>query len=113
MLRSTLSDYSGTYILVSGTAAVTELAAGKENYNMQVVFQSFAPFTNCISKINNTQIDNAKDIDVVMPMYNLIEHSDNQKYLKVYGNTIENQLCLMMLLLIFLVIVFLLNLKRK
>ena len=35
------------------------------------------PFTNCISEINNTQIDNAKDIDIVMPMYNLIEHSDN------------------------------------
>ena len=111
---SMLSDYSGTYILVSGTAAVTELAAGEENYNMQVVFKSFAPFTNCISKINNTQIDNAKDIDVVMPMYSLIEYSDNKKYLKVYINTIEiNQLCLMMLLLIFLVIVFLLNLKRK
>ena len=42
-----------------------------------------APFTVCISKINNTQIDNAKDIDVVMPMYNLIEYTDN------YWNIIE------------------------
>ena len=42
------------------------------------------PFTECISKVNNTQIDNAKDIDVVMPMYNLIEYGDN--YSKTLGN---------------------------
>ena len=34
-------------------------------------------FTKCISKINNTQVDNAKDIDIVMPMYNVIEYGDN------------------------------------
>ena len=43
-----------------------------------------APFINCISEINNTQIDNAKDIDIVMPMYNLIEYSDN--YAKTSGS---------------------------
>ena len=42
-----------------------------------VAFKTCAPFTNCISEINNTQVDNAKDIDIVMPMYNLIEYSDN------------------------------------
>ena len=42
------------------------------------------PFTNCISKINNTQIDNAEYIDIVMPMYNLIEYSDN--YSKTSGS---------------------------
>ena len=42
-----------------------------------MVFKNCAPFINCISEINNTQIDNAKDIDIVMPMYNLIEYSDN------------------------------------
>ena len=42
-----------------------------------VAFKNCAPFTNCIGKINNTQIDNAKDIDIVMLMYNLIEYSDN------------------------------------
>ena len=42
-----------------------------------MTFKNCAPFTNCISEINNTQVDNAKDIDIVMPMYNLIEYSDN------------------------------------
>ena len=46
--------------------------------------RNFAPFTNCISEIDNTQIDNAKDIDIVMPMYNLIEYSDN--YAKTTGS---------------------------
>ena len=49
-----------------------------------VVFKNCAPFINCISEINNTQIDNAKDIDIVMPMYNLIEYSDN--YAKTTGS---------------------------
>ena len=48
-----------------------------------MAFKNCAPFTNCISKINNTQVDNAKDIDVVMSMYNLIEYSDN--YAKTTG----------------------------
>ena len=42
-----------------------------------MIFKNCAPFADCISEINNTQIDNAKDIDVVMPMYNLIEYNDN------------------------------------
>ena len=50
----------------------------------KVIFKNCAPFTNCISEINNTQVDNAKDIDIVMPMYNLIEYSDN--YSKTAGN---------------------------
>ena len=49
-----------------------------------VAFKNCAPFINCISEINNTQIDNAKDIDIVMPMYNLIEYSDN--YAKTSGS---------------------------
>ena len=77
MIKSSLSDYSDAYILVSGTITVTELAAGGGNNNIQVVFKNCAPFTDCISKINNTKKDNAKDIDVVIPMYNLIEYSDN------------------------------------
>ena len=47
------------------------------------MFKNSAQFTNCISKINNTQIDNAEDIDVVMPMYNLIE--DSNDYSKTSG----------------------------
>ena len=44
---------------------------------MKVVFENCAPFTDCISEINNTQIDHAKDIVIVMPMHNLIEYRDN------------------------------------
>ena len=39
-----------------------------------LIFKNFAPFINCKTEINNTEIDNAKDIDIVMPMYNLIEY---------------------------------------
>ena len=73
MLRSNLCDYSDAYMLVSGTTTVAALAAGGGKNNIQLVFKNCAPFTNCISEIHNTQIDNAKDIDVVIPMYNLIE----------------------------------------
>ena len=50
----------------------------------KIIFKNCAPFTNCISEINNTQVDNDKDIDIVMPMYNLIEYSDN--YAKTSGS---------------------------
>ena len=49
-----------------------------------VIFKDCAPFTNCISEANNGQVYNAKDIDIVMPMYNLIEYSD--KYSKTSGS---------------------------
>ena len=52
--------------------------------NKRIIFTNCAPFTDCISEINNRQIDNAKYIDVVMPIYNLIEYSDN--YLKTSGS---------------------------
>ena len=52
-------------------------AAGARNNRKNIIIKNCASFTNCISEINNTQIDNAKDIDIVMPMYNLIEYSDN------------------------------------
>ena len=45
--------------------------------NKGVIFKNCAPFTKCISRINSTEIDNAQDIDIIMPMYNLIEYSDN------------------------------------
>ena len=80
MLRSSLCDYSDAYILVKGNITVNNTAAADadaNNTNKKVIFKNCAPFTNCISKINNTQIDNAEYIDIVMPMYNLIEYSDN------------------------------------
>ena len=87
MLKSSLCDYSDAYILVKGTISVNNTAAqgaAANNTNKKVIFKNCAPFTNCISEINNTQIDNAKDIDIVMPMYNLIEYSDN--YVKTTGS---------------------------
>ena len=77
MLRSSLFDYSDAYILVTGTIKIT----GAENddevrrldeRNKGVIFTNCAPFTDCISEINNTQIDTAQCINVVMSMYNLI-----------------------------------------
>ena len=79
MLRSSLCNYSDAYILVKGNVSVNNNAdagAAANNVNKKVVFKNCAPFTNCISKINNTQTDNAEYIDIVMPMYNLIEYSD-------------------------------------
>ena len=89
MLKSSLCDYSDAYILVKGT--ITIAGAGDDAAARQaderdkgVIFKNCAPFTNCVSEINNTQVDNAKDIDIVMPMYNLIEYSDN--YVKTSGS---------------------------
>ena len=87
MLKSSLCDYSDAYILFKGTLSVNNTAAqgaAAKNTNKKVIFKNCAPFTNCISEINNTPIDNAKDIDIVMPMYNLIEYSDN--YAKATGS---------------------------
>ena len=87
MLKSSLCDYSDAYSLVKGTITVNNIAAqgaAANNTNKKVIFKNCAPFTNCISEINNIQIDNAKDIDIVMPMYNLIEYSDN--YAKTTGS---------------------------
>ena len=93
MLKSSLCDYSDAYILVKGTISVNNTAAqdaAANNTNKKVIFKNCGPFTNCISEINNTQIDNAKDIDIVMPMYNLVEYSDNYaKQQDVYGNIVK------------------------
>ena len=75
MLRSSLCDYSDAYVLVKGNISVNNIAsagAAGNNANKKVIFKNCAPFTKCISKINNTEIDNAEYIDIVMRMYNLI-----------------------------------------
>ena len=89
MLRSNLCDYADAYIVVKGTITIT--GAGNDDATKRaderdkgVTFKNCAPFTKCISRINNTDIDNAQDIDIVMPMYNLIEYSDN--YSKTSGS---------------------------
>ena len=82
MLKSSLCDYSDAYILAKGTITITGAGADAaarqaDERDKGLVFKNCAPLTNCISEINNTQVDNAKDIDIVMTMYNLIEYSDN------------------------------------
>ena len=89
MLKSSLWDYSDVYILDKGKITVTgagDNAAARQSDERDkgVAFKISAIFTNCLSEIKNTQTDNAKDIDTVMPMYNLIEYSDN--YSKTSGS---------------------------
>ena len=91
MLRSNLCDYADAYILVNGSITINRNAGPPEGRteaqllaarqaderDKGVIFKNCGPFTKCISKINNTGIDNAQDINVVMPMYVLIEYGDN------------------------------------
>ena len=82
MLKSSLCGYSDAYILFKGTITITGAGADAaarqaDERDKGVALKNCAPFTNCISEINNTQIGNTKDIDVVMPMYNLIKYIDN------------------------------------
>ena len=106
MLRSDLCDFSDAYIAVKGnitvtkktftaddieapnnTAAnltVTNTANNNAFGDKKLVFKNNAPFINCISKINGVKIDNAEDLDVVMPLYNLLEYSKN--YRKTTGS---------------------------
>ena len=101
MLRSDLCDFSDAYIAVKGNITVSKkiftandfealnntatiaTATNDANNNVlderELVFKNNAPFINCISKINGTKIDNAEDLDVVMPMYNLLEYSKNNR----------------------------------
>ena len=70
------------YILVKETITITaegddDTAERIDERNKDVIFKNCAPFTKCISRINNIDIDNAQDFDIVMPMYNFIEYSDN------------------------------------
>ena len=82
MLRSDLFDFSDAYIVVKGKSTVTN--SNNDAYDKKLAFKNNAPFLSCISKINNTFIDNAEDLDVVMPMYNLLEYSKN------YSKTTES-----------------------
>ena len=81
MLKSCLCDYADVYILVKGTITIAgagdDIARQGDEIDRGVIFKNCTLFTKYISKINNTEIDNAQDIDIVMSMYNLIEYSDN------------------------------------
>ena len=86
VIRSSLCDYSGAYIPVKGTITVALVAANAQPQNVgkKVVFEICAPFIDYINEINKTQIDDVKYKDVIMPMYNLIEYSNN--YSKTVGS---------------------------
>ena len=78
MLRSDLCDFSDAYIVVKGDITLEgDNDANKQNKNL--AFKNNAPFINCISKINGIKIDNAEDLDIVMPMHNLLEYSKNYR----------------------------------
>ena len=87
MLWPSLCYYSDAYILVKRNISVNNTAAdgaAANNTDKKVIFKNSALFTNCIRKINNTQVDNAEYIDKLMSMYSLIEYSDN--YSKTSGS---------------------------
>ena len=75
MLRSDLCDFSDAYIVLKGTVTVTN--PNNNAYDQKLAFKNNAAFVSCVSKINNTLIGNAEDLDIVMPMYNLLEYSKN------------------------------------
>ena len=83
MVRSDLRDYSDPDIVVTGDITV-EGAHNKNRKNRSLAFKNNAPFIFCISKINGVLTENAEDLDIVMPMYNLIEYSKN--YRKTTGS---------------------------
>ena len=83
MLRSDLCEFNDAYIVVKGDITLEgDKDANKRNKNLP--FKNNAPFINCISKIDPVKINNAKDLDVVMSMYNLLEYSKN--YRKTTGS---------------------------
>ena len=85
MIRSGLCDYSDGYLLVNKTITVAAQEGNNpNNADKEEAFKNCASFTGCISEINNTEMDNAKYIDVVMSMCNLIEYSNN--YSKTSGS---------------------------
>ena len=89
MLKSSLYDYSDAYILVKGKITITGAGANladrqADERDKSVAFKNCAPFTSCKSDINSVKIDYCQDVDTIMPMYNLIEYSDN--YAKTSGS---------------------------
>ena len=90
MLRSNLCDYSDAYILVKGTITVTAPGVNnnanniRDKRNRPVILKNNAPFVSCITRINGELIEDADNLDIVMPMYNSLEYSKN--YRKTIGS---------------------------
>ena len=83
MLRSDLCDYSDAYVCVKGNITVTN-PNDNTNFNKELTLKNNAPFISCISNINGELVENAEDLDIVIPMYNLLEYSKN--YEKTSGS---------------------------
>ena len=83
MLRSDLCDYSDAYVWVKGKITVAN-PNDKANFNKELTLKNNAPFISCISKINGELVENAAGLDIVIPMYNLLEYSKN--YEKTLGS---------------------------
>ena len=82
MLRSDLCDFNEAYTIVTGKITVKN--PNNNAYDKKLALKNNAPFFSCISKINNTLIDNAEDLHIVMPLYNLLQYSQN--YRKTTGS---------------------------
>ena len=85
MIRKHLCDYSEAYMHVKGTITVQQMArvgATVTNTDIKVIFKNCASLIDCITEINNTQVDDAQKTDIVMPMNNLMEYSG------AYSNTL-------------------------
>ena len=83
MLRSGLCDYSDAYVWVKGNITITN-PNDNANFNKELTLKNNAPSISCISKINGELVENAEDLDIVMPMYNFLEYSKN--YEKTSGS---------------------------
>ena len=93
MLKSSSCNYSDAYILVKGRITITGAesntrARQADERNKKVIFKNCAIFINCNSVIHSPEIDNTKDIGIVIPMYNLNIVIIIQKHLQVYGNVV-------------------------
>ena len=105
MLRSDLYDYSDAYILVKGKIAVTN--PNNSAYDKKLALKNNAPFISCISKRNGELIENAEDLDIVMPMYNLHEYNRNYKkttaslfnYYRMNQIAVKQKLMMMMMMM--------------
>ena len=72
VIKPNLFDYSDAYIFVTG-----DITAANVNANTRVAFKNCAPFRRCVTHINHEYVETTENLDIIMPMYNLLEYSDN------------------------------------
>ena len=72
MIQPNLCDYSDAYILVTG-----DITAANGNANTRVAFKNCSPFRRCVTHTNDEHVGTTENVDIIMPMYNLLEYSAN------------------------------------